>query len=69
MTFRAFALATLAAVLGNVTSTPAMAQTCSFSVADIDFGNVDLTDNSAYDTTANYTASCTGGSPTRRRLT
>lgn len=44
-------------------ATPAGAQSCSFSVSDLSFGSVDLTDNTAYDTQQSYTASCNGGTP------
>jgi spore coat protein U-like protein len=39
------------------------AQSCSFSVSNVAFGPVDLTANIPFDTTAGYTASCTGGTP------
>ncbi len=42
-------------------SDQASAQSCSMSVDNVNFGTVDLTSNSAYNTTAAYTISCTGG--------
>lgn len=41
----------------------ALAQSCSLSMSNVSFGQVDLTDNTAYDTSANYSASCSGGTP------
>ena len=61
MSVRSFALAMFVAACGLSVPHSAMAQTCSFSVSDVNFGTVDLTDGSAYDTSANFTASCSGG--------
>lgn len=55
----AMAFGVLVAVLPGA----AAAQSCSFTVSDVNFGTVDLTANTPYDTTANYTASCSGGTP------
>lgn len=51
-------IATLA-VLGAL-SGPAAAQSCTFSMQDIDFGTVNLASNTVYNTTAAFQASCSG---------
>jgi spore coat protein U-like protein len=45
-------------------SAPAQAQSCSFTITNIAFGNVDVTTNTTYDTTGTMNISCTNG--TRR---
>src|SRR5882672_9625156 len=45
-------------VLGHMA--PANAQSCSFSISDMNFGNIDLTANTTFDTTSTFTANCTG---------
>src|SRR4029453_16792625 len=39
---------------------PAAAQTCTLNMADVSFGTVDLLTGAAYDTAADFTASCQG---------
>jgi spore coat protein U domain-containing protein, fimbrial subunit CupE1/2/3/6 len=39
---------------------PASAQTCTLDMADVSFGTVDLLTGTAYDTAADFTASCQG---------
>jgi len=42
------------------TTNPAAAQSCSFSISDVDFGSVDLTSGSAFTTTASLNVTCAG---------
>jgi spore coat protein U-like protein len=43
-------------------ATPAHAGlNCTFSITNLNFGNIDLTANTAFDTTGTLTANCTGG--------
>ncbi|NJM29364.1 MAG: spore coat protein U domain-containing protein [Rhizobiales bacterium] len=41
-------------------TTPALAQSCTFTMPNINFGTVDLTTGVNYNTTVNFQASCTG---------
>jgi spore coat protein U-like protein len=34
---------------------------CTFSITNLNFGNIDLTANTTFDTTGTFTANCTGG--------
>ena len=36
------------------------AQTCSFSITNVNFGNINVTANTVFDTTATFSANCTG---------
>jgi spore coat protein U-like protein len=52
------------AVLGVIAvsmPTPAVGLSCTFTITDLNFGTVDLTGNTTYDTTGTFTANCTGG--------
>jgi spore coat protein U-like protein len=49
----------LAAALA-VPAGPAVAQSCTFDMADVSFGTVDLLTGAAYDTAADFTATCQG---------
>lgn len=55
---------TWAVLLGSVillgSTKPTHAQTCSFTFTDVNFGNVDVTTGSAYDTSGTFQASCSG---------
>ena len=37
---------------------PAVAQTCNFSITNLNFGSIDVTANAAITTTGTYTATC-----------
>jgi spore coat protein U-like protein len=39
---------------------PAAAQTCTFGIDNINFGNIDVTANTAFTTSGTYSASCSG---------
>lgn len=41
-------------------SQDASAQSCTFTIPDVDFGNVDLSTGGVFDVSANMTATCTG---------
>jgi spore coat protein U-like protein len=41
-------------------ATPALAQSCTFTMPDINFGTIDLTTGVNYNTSVNFQASCTG---------
>lgn len=41
-------------------SVPAFAQTCTFSISNVDFGNINVSANTNFETTATFTANCTG---------
>lgn len=49
-------------------SLDASAQSCSFSITDVNFGSVDLTQGSAIDVTATFTATCSAGNATTVRV-
>jgi spore coat protein U-like protein len=49
-----------AAVMHMLLNTPAQSQSCTFSMPDINFGNIDLTSGLAYTTSANMVTTCTG---------
>ena len=49
-------------------SPDASAQSCSFSITDVDFGSVDLTQGSAIDVTATFTATCSAKAATTVRV-
>jgi spore coat protein U-like protein len=46
---------------------PAFAQSCSFSITNLDFGSINLAANSTFTSTATYSASCTGTANTTVR--
>jgi spore coat protein U-like protein len=47
--------------VGLVTAVdPALAQSCSFSISNLNFGSVNLSANTPFTSTATYSASCTG---------
>jgi spore coat protein U domain-containing protein, fimbrial subunit CupE1/2/3/6 len=50
-----------------VGAAPALAQSCSFTISNLDFGTIDLTANAASNVTATYSASCTGTANTTVR--
>ncbi len=54
---------TIAAALGvsfMIAADPASAQSCSFTISNLDFGSIYLTANTPFTSTATYSASCTG---------
>ena len=59
MTARRLIVAVLAAWLALAAS-PAFAQSCSFSITNLDFGTINLTANATFTSTATFSASCTG---------
>lgn len=59
---RALAVLTVALAAVVMPAQHAQAQTCSVTMSNASFGAVDLTQNALYDTTASYTAACSGGS-------
>ena len=58
----ALCLGLAAAALGTSAEPAHAALSCNFSITDASFGSVDLTANATYDTTATFTANCSGGS-------
>ena len=44
------------------------AQTCSFSITNVNFGNINVTANTVFDTTATFSANCTGNGNRRIRI-
>lgn len=50
----------LVAVAAGVPVAETRAQSCSFSMTDVDFGNIDLTAGGAFTTTATLNVTCTG---------
>lgn len=57
---RVLSLLVFVTVLGYMA--PANAQSCSFSISAENFGNINLTANTVFDTTATFSANCTGTS-------
>jgi spore coat protein U-like protein len=49
----------IAAALGSVG--PAQAFSCTFSITNLNFGNIDLTANTTFDTTGTLSINCSGG--------
>lgn len=49
-----------AAVAAGVCSGEAAAQTCNFNITNLNFGNIDVTANTAFTVSGTYSASCTG---------
>lgn len=64
----AWALALLWAASFGATTTPASAQTCTFSITDIDFGNIDVTLNTTFTATGTLVANCSGIANRRVRV-
>jgi len=48
-------------------SQPVRAQSCNFTISNLNFGSIDLTANSTFTSTATYSASCTGTANTTVR--
>jgi spore coat protein U-like protein len=46
---------------------PALAQSCSFTISDLNFGSINLAANTSFTITATYSASCTGTANTTVR--
>jgi spore coat protein U-like protein len=44
----------------TIAAGPASAQSCNFTISNLDFGSINLAANSAFTTTATYSVSCTG---------
>jgi spore coat protein U-like protein len=44
----------------TLAAAPALAQSCNFSITTLDFGNINLAANTAFTSTASFSASCTG---------
>lgn len=59
----------IAAVLAGAVSLPdaALAQSCTFSISNLNFGSINLAANSPFTATATYSASCTGTANTTVR--
>jgi spore coat protein U-like protein len=47
-------------VCGFLATAPAWAQSCNFSISNLDFGNINLAANTAFTSTASFSVSCTG---------
>ena len=65
---KVFGVAGLAIVLLCAQTCAASAQNCTFSITDVNFGSVDLTQNAAIDVTATFTATCNAAAPTTVRV-
>jgi spore coat protein U-like protein len=50
-----------------VAASPALAQSCNFSISALNFGTINLTANAPFTSTATYSASCTGTANTTVR--
>ena len=50
-----------------VAADPASAQSCSFTISNLDFGSINLAANTPFTSTATYSASCTGTANTTVR--
>ena len=61
-------LGVLAFVLVVGAAEVASAQTCSFSITNVNFGNIDVTANTVFDTTATFSANCSGIAGRRVRV-
>ncbi len=61
-------LGVLAFILAVVAAEVADAQTCSFSITNVNFGNIDVSANTVFDTTATFSANCTGNGNRRIRI-
>lgn len=58
----------IAGVLGlALAARPAAAQSCNFTISNLDFGSVNLSANTTFTSTATYSASCTGTANTTVR--
>lgn len=57
---RFLAIAAAATLIMFASPRPAVAQSCTFSMPDLNFGTIDLTQNINFDTTATFQASCSG---------
>ncbi len=55
-----FLLGVLILVVAGTCSGAARAQSCTFGITNMTFGNIDVTANAAVNTTATFTANCTG---------
>jgi len=51
----------------TVAADPASAQSCNFTISNLDFGSINLAANTAFTTTGTYSASCTGTANTTVR--
>jgi spore coat protein U-like protein len=60
-------IAALLVVALALAATPAAAQSCNFSISNLDFGTINLAANTTFTTTATYSASCTGTANTTVR--
>ncbi|MEZ5926572.1 MAG: spore coat U domain-containing protein [Hyphomicrobiaceae bacterium] len=59
---------TVCGILLAFAASPAQAQSCTFSISNISFGNIDVTLNTPYTATATFTANCTGLNNRRVRI-
>src|SRR6266567_2495455 len=50
-----------------LTASPALAQSCNFTISNLDFGSINLTANTPFTVSATYSASCTGNANTTVR--
>jgi spore coat protein U-like protein len=53
-------IAVASAIGAAVAASPALAQSCNFSISNLDFGTINVTANTPFTSTATYSASCTG---------
>jgi spore coat protein U-like protein len=65
-TIWAACLAISLVLLGAVA--PACAQSCNFTIGTVNFGNIDLTANTSFNTSSTFSASCTGTANTTVRV-
>jgi spore coat protein U-like protein len=55
-----WAIAGLLGLAIALTAAPASAQSCNFTISNLDFGSINLSANQTFTSTATYSASCTG---------
>jgi spore coat protein U-like protein len=60
-------IAVASAIGAAVAASPALAQSCNFTISNLDFGNINVTANAPFTSTATYSASCTGTANTTVR--
>jgi spore coat protein U-like protein len=53
----------IAAMVAVSTPARALGLACTFTIGSLNFGTIDLTANTTYDTTSTFSANCTGGVP------
>jgi spore coat protein U-like protein len=65
---RALISAMFALAILLLASAPGYAQSCTASISTMNFGTIDLTANTAFDTTANFNVTCSGTANTTVRV-